>query len=352
MPAASELDAPPAEQGARPGRPWRAWVRVLAGALLVALALRVFVVEAYRIPSVSMEETLRPGDFLFVSKLHYGPRLPLTLGLPFSDWYYPGLEMPARRLPGFSAVRRGDVVVFNYPPEEGPVDRRETYIKRVIGLPGDTVEVRTKVVSVNGERVPDPPLRRQLWRVEIENGAAMPPPETLAAWGVGPRFDRVGGPVRLTEGTDAEIGRLRRWPGVRAVIPLVRTPDEGRAPFPPGRPWTLDDFGPLVVPGRGVTVRLDDMTWLTYRDVLTRFEGVRAERTVGGFVLDGTPADRYTFAQDYYFVMGDNRDDSADSRSWGFVPESHLVGKAVLVYFSWDDRSARPRWDRVLRRIE
>jgi signal peptidase I len=353
LPPVVAPDAAPAEAPAEPTaasrRGW-SWLRVIGAAFLAALLLRACAFEAYRIPSSSMEGTLLVGDFLIVSKLHYGARTPVTLGVPFTDRYLRDLTLPSTRLPGFSEVARGDVVVFNFPPETGPVDRKEHYVKRVVGLPGDTVRVVAKRAVASGAVLWLPPEARQLWLVRLAS-------DSVAAEGVlpaeairgQPSFDE---PEWLVEATVAEAEGLRHRPAVAAVAPYVRPPGDGSAAFPAGRDYTLDDYGPVVVPRRGLTVALDDATWPLYRDAITRYEGVPAQRVAGGFEIGGALTDGYTFRQDYYFVMGDNRDDSADSRTWGFVPADHLVGKAVLVYFSWDAGAGAPRWGRMFRRVE
>jgi signal peptidase I len=358
---AAPAPAPPADAPFAPEAPavparrrggLRSWVKVLAAAFLAALFLRAFAFEAYTIPSSSMEGTLLVGDYLFVSKLHYGARTPVTLGLPFTGRYLEGVALPWTRLPGLAEVRRGDVVVFNFPPENGPLDRKGHYIKRVVGAPGDTVRVAAKHVVVNGDTLASPPEARQLWRVRLASdsvsAALVLPPQALRGR---PAFDA---PEWLAEGTAAEAARWRGLPAVAAVAPLVRPPGDGSADFPPGAAYSLDDFGPIVVPRRGLTVALDDRTWPHYRDAITRHEGVAARRVAGGFEVEGALTARYTFRNDYLFVMGDNRDDSADSRTWGFVPMDHVVGKAVLVYFSRDPEtpSWAPRWERMLRRVE
>ncbi|MFN3597758.1 MAG: signal peptidase I [Rubricoccaceae bacterium] len=327
-----------------------AWLRVVGGSLLVALLLRAFVFEAYRIPSTSMTETLLVDDYVFVSKLAYGPRLPTTLGLPFTGRYLPGVEWPVRRLPGLSEVARGDVIVFNYPRASGPVERRMPYIKRAIGLPGDTVVIRAKEVFVNGAPSPPPPQGEQFWRVALARESAWPDEPRLGALGLRGRTDRLGPRERLVSATAAAAARLAQEEGVEAVAPYVRDPHDGSAAFAP-EPQSLDDFGPVVVPARGLTVPLDETTWRLYRDTIERHEGRSVGRVAGGFEIGSRPATEYTFTQDYYFVLGDNRDDSADSRTWGFVPESHLIGKAVTVYLSVDRQAGRPRWERTFRPI-
>jgi signal peptidase I len=250
-------------------------------------------------------------------------------------------------------VRRGDVVVFNYPPHPGPLDGRMPFIKRVLGLPGDTVQVAGKMVLVNGLRVPPPTAGRQLWRVRLARGAEMDA-DSLAA--VGAR-DRGGhGRERLVEAPIEGAARLIALAGVERVSPHVRPAGDASARFPPGANYSLDHYGPVIVPRRGQTVRLDDATWPLYREAIAREAtaagGEAPRRQLDAFIVDGAPAESYVFREDHYFVMGDNRDDSADSRTWGFVPASFLIGKAVVVYFSWDASAGRPRWGRAMRGIE
>lgn len=352
-PNASRLDdaSPPDGGGIGTGR-GRSWLFVIGAALLAALILRLLVFEAYRIPSTSMADTLLIGDFVFVSKLHYGPRLPLTLGVPFTDRFLRQPEMPPIRLPGLQPVRRGEVIVFNYPPAPQPIDRRIHYIKRVYGLPGDTVRIVGKQPILGRRTASWPRTARHYWRVTVEPNSMGGALGALNDMGYAGRFDRISEQDRLFEGTSQQADTLRGHAAVRRVVPYIRGDHEGQATFPSTGPFTLDDFGPLVVPEASLTVPLNDSTWALYRDVITRFEGRRAARVAGGFEVDGALVDDYTFRDDYYFVLGDNRDDSADSRSWGFVPSTHVVGKAVLVYFSWDPNQQAPRWSRFFRRIE
>ena len=297
---------------------------------MFALALRVLAFEAFRIPSTSMEDTLLVGDFVLVSKLHYGARV---LG---------------RRFPGFDDIDRGDVAVFNYPPDLDPDPARRTpYIKRVVGLPGDTLAVIAKRVRVGGVDEVTPRRSRQSWLVE----GALPPAETLDSLGLAGRVQRVAAGRWAVSATRDQAERLRSVPGVASVELRLRPLGDGSATFPAALRYSLDDYGPVVIPQRGATVVLDDLSWPLVRAVIERFEGHTAERTADGFLIDDRPAESYTFAQDYFFVLGDSRDDSADSRTWGFVPFDHVIGKAVAVYFSWDEADGAVRWDRIGRGI-
>ncbi len=323
-------------EGAKPG--WKETLRFWGWAILIVLTVRAFLVEPFRIPTPSMENTLLVGDFLFVSKLHYGARTPNTVCVPFiGKPCLPGVELPQTRLPGFSEPKRGDVAVFNYPPETGPVERRTPYIKRLVGMPGDTVRLLDKVLYVNGERFMLSPTQQQWWAVTPSGNAGVPRARIEEAeaelLGPIPNTNQV-----LVNASPQAAEALRALPYVASVEGYAYP--EGRGTegiFPAGSGSNRDHFKPLAVPKKGQTVALNAETWPALRDVVVRYEGHDADLLPDGRVrIDGEIAETYTFAQDYYFAMGDNRDNSQDSRFWGFVPHDHLVGKAVLVFFSLD----------------
>jgi signal peptidase I len=305
---------------------------------VITLVVRAFFVEPYRIPTPSMERTLLVGDFLFVSKLNYGARTPNTLGIPFTGIYLRGLEVPQVRLPGFSSVKRGDVAVFNLPPEAGPTERRTPYIKRLVALPGDRVLLLDKVLYVNDERYPLTAAQMQGWRVEPA------PRQTLTPGTVRDAGLQLLGQVQhptpsyVVNATPQQALEFGTRPEVGLVEPHILP--EGIATggiYPQASGYNRDNYGPLWIPAQGGTVELDERTWRAYREIIVRHEGRAAEILPDGtFLIDGEPATSYTFGQDYYFAMGDNRDNSEDSRFWGPVPHDHLVGKAVLVFFSLD----------------
>ncbi len=334
----------------------REWLVVFAVALGAALAIRTFAFQAFRIPSPSMEKTLLVGDYVLVSKLHYGPRFPLTVGLPLTDWYVKDWQLPYFRLPGFSEIRRGDVIVFNYPAEDGPIDRKQHYVKRLIALPGDTLSIIDKVTYINGEVLPLTEAMQQKWVVEAEPGRMIPVERLRARGGevLSSRAGRHDTERIAVEATRALAEEMALWEAVASVEPYVLPRHAGLRvrTFPPGRGFGPDYYGPLYVPARGDTLILTAETWTTYLPIIRRFEGHAARRIDDEvFEVDGAITNRYVVEKNYFFVMGDNRDNSQDSRVWGFVPEDHLVGKAVLIYFSWDQSRRKPRADRILRLI-
>lgn len=351
----------PARTGSRrrkaPGKgKLREWFDALVFALLAALIIRTFFFEAFRIPTPSMEENLLVGDFLLVSKMQYGTRMPITLGVPFTDIYFGSFELPFFRLPGFGEVKHGDSFVFNYPPEDVPIDRKTHYIKRAMGLPGDELEVRNKVVHINGEPVPLDAGMQVEWLVEKSSAEVRLPGPRLRDLGVEqvvPLNDRKQ--VILRFATRAAADEIASWPYVVSIEPFVEPAGvrNGTGTFPQGASFSRDNYGPVLIPAAGLTVPLNDANWALYKDVITKFESQSAHRFGDGrFQIDGIEVTEYTFAQDYFFAMGDNRDNSLDSRFWGFVPEDHVVGKASLIYFSWDAEDRLPRFGRLFSLID
>ena len=336
----------------------RFWFR----AIVVILILRAFIFEPFRIPSESMENTLLVGDFLIVSKLNYGARTPNTIGIPFTEIYVPGLELPQTRLPGFEAPHRGDVIVFNYPaavdvergpiPEDVPVERRAPYIKRLVAEPGDTLAVFDKVLHINGVPVPLAPTQKQRWRVTMTGQTTLPAAvlEDLRADLLGSGYpDSTGALVSDVAMTPVAARTVEARADVASVEPSI-LPEALTDPTFGANP---DHVAPLLVPGRGLSVPLTEQTWATYEPVIRRYEGHTASHDAGGpFLIDGTPQTSYTFAADYYFAMGDSRDNSVDSRFWGFVPETHIVGKALFTFLSFRSfLPPIPRLERFFRPI-
>ncbi len=285
-------DASVPEESKRRGREYG---RLLLYTLGVALFLKFFSSEAYRIPTGSMEETLFAGDFLLVNKFVYGASSPRYL--PFTQIGLPSFSFPALESPD-----RGDVVVFESPVwRKNPAGGIVNYVKRCIALPGDSLEIRNGVVFVNGNRLPFPEHARR--------GKMIPLPEGY--------FE----------------------PGI----------------YPPGAPFNAADYGPILIPRLGQEIRLHADSLELWRELIRR-EGHPVAVKYPFVLIDGQPSKTYTVEHDYYFMMGDNRENSLDSRFWGFVPDDLIMGKAMIVYWSWDessgngsliDRLGAIRWDRI-----
>ena len=331
----------------------RQWGESLVVAVVIVLIVRSLLFDLFRIPTPSMEENLLVGDYLVVSKLHYGPRTPVSLGIPLTSIHLPGVTFPYHRLPGFSEVQRGDPIVFNYPPDDEPIDRKVHYVKRVIGMPGDTLSVRDKLVHIDGDPLPLGRGMQQYWTVTKSDARYQIPRRRMEEMGISEvrRTDRAETVRVLATPEGAQQIRQRSW--VRSIEPYILDSDEyDDLMYPPGRGYTPDNYGPVHIPAKGTTVELTDQNWALYRPAIVRYEGHAARQmTDSTFAIDGARTSTYTFQQDYFFAMGDNRDNSQDSRFWGFVPMNHVVGKAVLTYFSWDHEEWLPRFGRIMRPI-
>lgn len=343
-------DASPKKQKSK----LREWTDALIFAVVVMLIVRTLFFDLFRIPTPSMEKSLLIGDYLFVSKVHYGTRTPITLGIPFTQIYLKGIELPWMRFPGFSSIKRDDAIVFNWPHEDKPIDRKMHYIKRVIGLPGETLAVQDKVVQIDGEAMPIQGGMQQRWYVYMKDQRVRLSNVRLRSLGVNEVMPTADPRIVRIVGTTDAVNQMRELPWVDRIEPSIVPDDAGYSAhmYPPGRGYTPDNYGPVTIPHEGNTITLTAENWPVYEPVFRRYEGHTTRlRGDGTFEIDGQPATTYTFAQDYYFVMGDNRDNSEDSRFWGFVPMDHVVGKALLIYFSWDAEEHLPRFSRLFSAI-
>ncbi|MDX1671326.1 MAG: signal peptidase I [Balneolaceae bacterium] len=328
----------------------REWMDALLFAFIAALIIRTFFFEAYRIPTPSMEQTLLTGDFLVVSKINYGPRTPMVIGIPFTNVYLPGVSLPWTRLPGFEEVNRNDIVVFNYPIDIAPISAKTNYIKRAVGIPGDTLSIQNKMLYVNGDLSQQFDGVQKNYLVHVKARVRLSPAKVKSAGGtlVGAQAP---GTYRVNMTT--EVARnISQWPEVNTVELFVLPSDfneYSRVDFNFTRGFYNHDHLPaVVVPFEGQTITLTSDNWHIYQNIVTRYEKNDVERDGDQFIINGEPTNRYTIKKNYYFVMGDNRDNSEDSRFWGFLPADHVVGKAGMIYFSWDSERWMPRFGRLL----
>lgn len=344
----------------------REWADAIIFAVIAATLIRSFLLEAYTIPTGSMEKSLLIGDFLFVSKINYGPRVPMTpIAFPFAHHtmpvigtkaYWDGIELPYYRLPGFEKIERRDVVVFNYPmeadpPFNRPVDKRENYIKRCIAIPGDTLRIIHANVYVNG-KLSEKPTFSEKHYIVTSDGTDFNPQTLLDMDIEAQRISETQFEFNMTRQQAEEI---KNWANVKSVQEYIKEPSDynpqfGIYPSDPHFKWNEDNFGPIVVPRRGLTIKLDSTNLAIYKRAITVYEHNTLEQRGGQLYINGKPASSYTFKMDYYWMMGDNRDNSLDSRFWGFVPEDHIVGKALFVWMSWNTNGTflgKIRWNRI-----
>ena len=343
----------------------REWVDAIVFAVVAATLIRWLFLEAYVIPTGSMERTLLVGDYLFVSKMHYGARTPQTpLQVPLTHqkiWgteipsYLEWLQLPMYRLPGFQEVERGDVVVFNVPEElQYPVDLRTNYIKRAVGVPGDVLEIRDHQVFTNGKSASNPADMQYSYLIRADN---IPNERFFLKYQI---YDAKQHPeglvVNLSEEMAAEIKTLPFIKDVELLKREAGVKEPGVLPEAAEFAWNVDNFGPLIVPAEGMTIPLSEENIAKYYHTIKYHEGHEEVQLKGGQVfIGGQEVNDYTFKQDYYFMMGDNRHDSYDSRFWGFVPEDHIVGKALFIWMSVDHNQSflhKIRWNRLFNLIE
>lgn len=344
----------------------REWGDALMFALVVATLVRWSTFEAFAIPSSSMEKSLLTGDYLFVSKLHYGSRTPITpLQLPLTHqtlWgtplpsYVDWLELPYFRLPGFSRVQHQDAVVFNHPQEkERPVDLKTYLIKRCIGLAGDTLAIRKRQVFLNGRATENPENLQFSYYVQTDRvlDARFFHQQQISDFSQAPG----GYYIHALADKAAQLGRLDFIAGVSLLEARPGDAEEGIFPQKPALfPWNRDNFGPLYIPKAGATIPLTPANLALYEKVILDYEhNEKAEIRQGKLFLNGKESPSYTFKQNYYFMMGDNRHNSNDSRYWGLVPEEYLVGKATFIWMSMDSTASlagKVRWNRLFREIQ
>lgn len=346
----------------------REWVDALVFAVIAASLIRWLFLEPFTIPTASMEKSLLVGDFLFVSKMHYGTRIPKTpLQVPLTHqkiWgtelssYSDAIQLPYMRLPGFSDVERNDVVVFNYPVEfQYPADLKTNYIKRAVGIAGDIVEVKNGDLYVNGEASPKPEQMQYSYDLMTNRPLNA---EFFSDYGINQesllKFTDNSG--YLVFASDEVINQLKSSPVVTSITKRIQTIGGESGIFPDGMMmgWNRDRYGPLQIPAEGWTIPLTTENVIKYGFTIEKYEGLdKVELKEGQLFIDGQKAENYTFRQNYYFMMGDNRHDSLDSRYWGFVPEDHIVGKAWFLWLSLDKYESmfnKIRWSRIFKGIE
>lgn len=418
------------------------WVSSIVFAVVAATFVHTYFIQPYVIPTGSLERTLRIGDFLFVSKFHFGARVPMTtVAAPmvhdtipvlnkrsyfadvdpatYKDSWKNKLQLPYMRLPGFSKPKKNDIVVFSWPADtvyrffkkqrgvRKPIDKKSNYVKRCVGTPGDSLKIVDGFVYINGNKfemheranpmydynlyankgvsskllleegiddfnrtyVSNRPLTQNqkniLIRKGYHSGRNGQVDYILAdSKGIQPEIIRAAG-LSLQEITDRQrvanlthkmVEKLRANPNIDSVVKIIEPQGTYGGAFPQ-KPnlfaWNNDNFGPIYIPEAGKSVKLTPQTLPLYKKVIQEYEGNTLSVSGNQIKVNGNPSDSYTFKQDYYWMMGDNRDHSEDSRTWGYVPANHIVGKPVFIWLSFDNFqdgirfNEKPRWDRI-----
>ena len=413
------------------------WVDAIVFALVAVYFVNLFLFQNYAIPTSSLEKSLLVGDHLYVSKVAYGPRKPMTpLTMPLTQNQFPGggksyfdkPQWPYERVKGFGKIKLNDIVVFNYPAGDTvaaspdpriasadyygmivypigkshckeidmdslspleqrrvydfyysvgrkyvlqnektfgkiisrPVDRRENYVKRCVGLPGQTLEIRNGIIYLDGVPNKQPDAAQTNYVVTLLH----PIPESLrerlhlSEEDLQPSDNRPGRHIFPLTTQSREL--LASQTGIaESIEPYISTPEESEWLFPQNMNthWTNDDYGPIWIPAKGATVELTIENLPLYERIIKVYEGndLKVQRD-GTILINGETAHSYTFRMDYYWMMGDNRQNSADSRFWGYVPEDHIVGRPVFVWLSLDKdknwgQKGKIRWNRMFRRV-
>ena len=374
------------------------WVNAIVFATVAATLIHIFIFQMYVIPSSSMEKSLLVGDYLYVSKVTYGPQMPNTpLSFPFVHHTMPlsqtkksfseAIKWPYHRLKGLREIERGDVFVFNFPagdtvllenqavtyydvlrdyqeqygPTRGrkqlendytiitrPVDKRENYIKRCVALPGDSIRIIDRELFINGK--PEGSVAEKQFCYTIRTSS---PLTQYAVDNLGITEITGNGNSYFSPLTDSMVETLSKMDNVISIEPY--TVMEQAFPHNDKYAWTADNFGPLWIPKKGTTINLTLENLPLYERIIDVYEDNDLEVKGEDIYINGQKSSTYTFKMDYYWAMGDNRHNSADSRYWGFVPEDHVVGKASFIWLSLDQNKSFPaniRWDRIFNKIK
>ena len=378
----------------------REWADAIVFAIIAATIIRTFLIEAFTIPSSSMERTLLNGDYLFVSKVSYGPRIPMTpLSIPFVHssfmWgkksYIESVQLPYYRLPGFGKVQRNDVVVFNFPEGDTvammntntsyyglcrmhgreniwrnseivyrPVDKEDNYIKRCVAIAGDTLSIVDRKLMIDGKDAYLAPTAQYKYDIKVEGAINPKRLEELEIHDADREPASKGDYQMAYPLTKDNIEKLKMFGNIKDIAPqqfgageympqMHGMPDDVFPHISKFR-WNRDNFGPLVIPKKGMTVKLTVDSLPLYERIIGLYEHNKLEVKDGNIFINDTLSHSYTFKQDYYWLMGDNRHNSLDSRYWGFVPDDHIVGKGVFIWMSLDpfvNKLSKFRWNRA-----
>lgn len=363
----------------------REWIESIVFAVFAAAFLRMFILEAYVIPTPSMEGSLKVGDFLLVSKVHYGIRTPMTVAmLPLlhntvpvigGESYFSKPSLPYYRLPALTPVKRNDPFVFNWPVGDSvylgktrswaafqivtseyakndcrgaklivrPVDKKDHYIKRCVGMPGDSVQVIDRQLYINGKPGENPTHMEYMYAVRSTSTKINL--KKLADWGI-----NIYDPSANSGYFFLDQDQYNKVKSMGSDIEITPVPMTDPSVFPSNQTkWNFDNYGPIWIPAKGATVALNLENLPLFSRCISVYEHNTLVVENGQIIINGQPSTTYTFQQNYYWAMGDNRHNSEDSRAWGYVPEDHIVGKPLVIWFSLKNASLKEgiNWKRI-----
>jgi signal peptidase I len=380
---------------------FREWTDTIVFAVSAAMLIRTFFFENYTIPTSSLEGTLLVGDFLIVDKITYGIRLPNTPlsfplvhnTLPFTEnsvnSYVEWLTIPYVRLPKIREIKRNDIVVFNYPEgdtvltefqssqmytelchsygrdvvlsnpfQTRPVDKRDNYVKRCVATPGDKLEIKQGRLYINNELAYQAKRLQTTFLLHLDLKKMVNTNEIyndLLDLDVNVdkfNFSQITSDSFIVHTDFDKIKQIRNFKYMISATEIIYpAPDNFNFMFPHDKSnfhWSVDNYGPITIPQNGTTVSLTPQNISMYERIIGIYEGNTLEQREGKFYINGKESSSYTFKMDYYFMMGDNRHNSQDSRAWGFVPEDHIVGRPLMIFMSWNQLKNTIRWDRLL----
>ena len=365
------------------------WVSSIVFAIIAATLVHTYIMQPYTIPTSSLEKSLLVGDFLFVSKFHYGAKVPSTVvaapmvhdTLPFlktKSYLFNDdpakqhtsllnkLQLPYLRLPGLQKIKRNDIVVFNWPadtvqqffqkskrPYKKPIDKKSNYVKRCVAIAGDSLEIRDGFVFINGERSDMPERAKPQFFYTVDTDGQNFSENTIYNKYQVRRGEALVSNGKYVLNLDEEnAALLKKNPLVKSIVRNIRQKGKSENVYPSKSfGWNRDNFGPIYLPKAGETTILNSENLSLYKKIITEYEHNTLEVKGNLIYINKQLTQEYTFQQDYYWMMGDNRQNSEDSRFWGYVPFDHVVGKPVFVWFSIDTHAEgflnKIRWERL-----
>lgn len=360
-------------------------VSSLLFAVIVATFVHTYFIQPYTIPSSSLEKSLLIGDFLFVSKVNYGARVPMTaVAAPmvhdtipivkvksYSSWP----QIPYFRFPGFEKIKNNDIVVFNWPRDtlfhmykpadkryDKPVDKKTNYVKRCVGIPGDNLQIKDGVVFINGKELilPERARPQYSYAVTLDANSQTDFEGIFKSLDITDPFyfkSQARDTLIISALTQQGYEKLKNVSGITSIQRVIRKgpepgifPDELHDHITKPNNWSADNYGPIYIPQAGKTVALNLQNLPFYRIIINEYEGNKLKVVGNDIYINDKKATTYTFKQDYYWMMGDNRHNSLDARYYGYTPADHIVGKPIFIWMSWDSNGEgfnKIRWDRV-----